>query len=358
MSDVTPKMLEGVGRLALVGVAKNCGKTTTLNYLLGSPATDGRTVGLVSIGIDGEASDLLIGTKKPPIHVEAGHWLVTARDALTRSSARVEYVDSLGFSTPLGEVVLARVLEPGTVVLAGVRHRGDLEAALELLEVHGVDLALIDGAYGRTLAARGDVSDAVIVSTGAILSEDVEVICERTAELVDRLALEPVEADWQERLLRRAITQGRCLLGGPQTAPVELPAQSALLGLRQAVDLWRDEIRAVAVPGLVSDSVVEQLLGAPVGQIQSGDPKPVRTLLVPDGTVLHADSRLLRRLLAHAGRGWQIRAIEPANVVAISINPTGVQGHRVEPGALGRALAERWPSICIFNPLHSNAAPA
>ncbi len=353
MNDVSAKMLEGIGRLALVGVAKNCGKTTTLNYLLGSPATDGRTVGLVSIGIDGESSDLLIGTKKPPIHVEAGHWLVTARDALTRSSARVEYIDSLGFSTPLGEVVLARVIEPGTVVLAGVRHRGDLEAGLEMLEAHGVDLALIDGAYGRTLAARGDVSDAVVVSTGAILSEDVEVICERTAELVDRLALEPVEADWQERLLRRAIIEGRCLTGGPQIEPVELPARSALLGLRKADDLWRDEIRAVAVPGLVSNSVVEQLLGAPVGS-----PKAVRTLLVPDGTVLQADSRLLGRLLRQSERGWQIRAIEPANVVAISVNPTGIQGHRVDPRALERALVDRWPSICIFNPLHSNAAPA
>lgn len=345
MDSLSSDILDGVGRLALVGVAKNCGKTTTLNHLLDCGVCEGRTVGLVSVGIDGETADLLIGTRKPPIRVRPGQWVVTARDALAKSSARVEFAATLGFTTPLGEVVCGRVIEAGSVVLAGMRHRGDLADAVATLEDHGVDLVLVDGAYGRTVAARGALSDAVIVSTGAVLGADVDAIAQKTAALVDRLALAPADPGWQRDLLRKAITEDRCLLGGPGVEAVELAAKSALLGLRRAGDLWRDELLGVAVPGLVSDSVVEQLLG--VGG-------PARVLLVPDGTVLQAAPRLIRRL----ERRWQIRALDPARVVAISVNPTGIQGHSVDARALYDALHSRWPTTAIFNPLHSAPTPA
>ncbi|QDG50791.1 hypothetical protein FIV42_08625 [Persicimonas caeni] len=345
MTTIPPNLLDEVSRLALVGVAKNCGKTTTLNFLLGSPACADRCVGLVSIGIDGESADLLIGTKKPPIHVKRGHWIVTARDALAKSTARVEYVESLGFSTPLGEVLVGRVIEEGTVVLAGVRHRGDLRKGIDVLEKHGVDLVLIDGAYGRTVAAKAELSDALIVSTGAVLSSDVDEICARTAQLVDRLALAEVEEDWQRELLGEAISQDRSLLGGQGVEPVELPSKSALLGLKRAGALWTEEIEAIAIPGLVSDSVVEHLL-AVTGK--------GRMLLVPDGTVLQASARRLGRL----ERRWQVRALQPARILALSINPSGIQGHRVDAAALAHKLRERWPQICVFNPLHSAAAHA
>src|SRR5690554_2852378 len=79
-------------RLAVVGVAKNCGKTTTLNALIEKHRD--RPVGLVSVGIDGEQSDVLLGTEKPAIVVEEGHWVVSAEQALSRSTAPLEYVEA------------------------------------------------------------------------------------------------------------------------------------------------------------------------------------------------------------------------------------------------------------------------
>src|SRR5699024_10486695 len=123
-----------------------------------SGALKTRTVGMVSVGIDGETKDVLLGSEKPAIWAGAGDWLVTARDALLKSSAQVEYVENLGFSTPLGEVFCARVVQPGEVVLGGLRHRADLLKSCQILESHGVDLVLIDGAYARTVAAGGGAS--------------------------------------------------------------------------------------------------------------------------------------------------------------------------------------------------------
>jgi hypothetical protein len=45
--------------LALVGLAKNTGKTVTLRAILGEHAVAGRTVGVTSIGRDGERHDVI-----------------------------------------------------------------------------------------------------------------------------------------------------------------------------------------------------------------------------------------------------------------------------------------------------------
>lgn len=330
-----------VARLALIGVAKNCGKTTTLNFLLASGACAGRTVGLVSVGIDGEVADLLLGTRKPPIWAREGDWVVTARDALLKSSARVEYVASMGFSTPLGEVICARVIEAGTVVLAGLRHREDLRQAIAMLEAHAVDLVIVDGAYGRTIGASSGIADGVIISTGAVLSDKIEVICARTAALIARLGLESIELDWQRELMRQAVDEDRFLLGGATCDTYSLAASSALLGLGDATRHWSDAMSAVAIPGLVSDRVVEHLLGLPAA---SGPER--NTLLVPDGTVLQASPRLLRRLR----RSWLIRALSAPQILAISVNPSSIAGHALDSDTLCDALRERWPDTLVFDP--------
>lgn len=323
-------------RIAVVGVAKNCGKTTTLNRLLELAVRSGRELGLMSIGIDGESEDVLLGTPKPPIHVEPGQWVITAEDAAHASSAVLEYYETMGFETPLGAVVMTRVREAGEVILAGLRHRGDVRAGIEALERHGVNLVMVDGAYGRIASAHAGVTDGVVLSTGAVVSEHVEGVVEKTAELMDRLTLEAIEEPWHLTLLERATRENQCFLGGPSIAPLALPSRSALVGLPQARGLWAPEVEAVAVPGLVSDRVVEEL-------IRAGGP---RTLLVPDGTALQADGKLLERLR----RTWQVRVGSPARVLGIAVNPTSVQGWTLSEEALTAALRARWPKITIFNP--------
>ncbi|MFW5967791.1 MAG: hypothetical protein ACOCV2_09750 [Persicimonas sp.] len=338
MTDVTHDIVEGLGRLAIVGVAKNCGKTTTLNHLLNATAED-RNIGLVSVGLDGESADLLIGTDKPRIVARRGTHLVTTDGALGESTARVEYVEALGIATPLGEVVVARVLDPGSILLAGLRHRADLQRAGRALEAHGCELVFIDGAYGRTVAARPDVAEAAVVSTGAVLSSDIDQIVARTTAFIERLALEPTDVAWQTELIERAVGHKRCLLGGPAVAPRPLCARSALIGLAEADGVWSDEsVRAVAIPGLVSDGVVEHLLAAP---------PHVSTLLVPDGTVLKARADLLLRLRDH----FEVRALSSIEIRAISVNPTGPRGRRVDRDALIERLANRWPSTPVVDPL-------
>lgn len=325
-------------RIAFVGVAKNSGKTTTLNFALGQAARRGESVALMSLGIDGESTDALLGTSKPKIYVEPGQWVVTAQKAVENSSVKLEYRHSLGFQTPLGEVFVGRVLTAGNVILAGLRHRKDVLHALEVLGGEDIDRILIDGAYGRIAAASAEVADAIVVSTGAVVSADIQGIVEKTAGLLEPFRLPVVEFARHRMLLERAQASRTALLGMEDGQMLELPHASALVGLSRAAAMWTDWVDAIAIPGLVSERVAELLLGV------SGRR---RTLLVADGTAFHLDVKLWRRL----GARWDIFVRKPGNVVALSVNPTGVQGNQVVREDLIAALHERWPDFAVFDPL-------
>ena len=56
--------------LSIVGMAKNAGKTTALNYLIEEAIDEGIVLGITSTGRDGETQDLVTGTEKPRVFLE------------------------------------------------------------------------------------------------------------------------------------------------------------------------------------------------------------------------------------------------------------------------------------------------
>ena len=71
MSAELLQLLNGVQTMSIVGMCKNAGKTTMLNWMLHHDRLQG-TLGLTSIGRDGESTDVVTGTEKPSIFVPAG----------------------------------------------------------------------------------------------------------------------------------------------------------------------------------------------------------------------------------------------------------------------------------------------
>ena len=56
--------------LSIVGMAKNAGKTTAMNFLIEEAMDEGVALGITSIGRDGESQDLVTGTEKPKIYLD------------------------------------------------------------------------------------------------------------------------------------------------------------------------------------------------------------------------------------------------------------------------------------------------
>ena len=327
-------------RLAFVGVAKNCGKTTTLNGLL--RRRESAPPALLSLGIDGEEEDVLLGTTKPPILVQPGQWIVTARRYVEDATARLSIVASLGLETPLGEVYLCQVRTAGALVLAGLRQRQEVLRALDLLRAHQVSSSWLDGAYGRISGAHPDLQNAVVLSTGAIAGPGLEATLAATTHLLDRLTTPGTTGATEVELICAAIKENRVLYKTASPDHQSLRRRSALLGLKELHHPDSPALTALAIPGLISDRVAEELLAITVPENCP--------LLIPDGTVLHLSPRHLRRLRER----FTLQALHPIEVAAISYNPTILGTPALAPQALKEALCDVAPPGCyVFDPLKS-----
>ena len=284
----------------------------------------------------------MIGTAKPAIWVEPGDWVATAAGAA--SSAGIEYVEGLGWSTPIGEAVVGRVREPGKVMLAGMRHLDDVRTACDRLIHHGAERVIIDGAYGRISGA--DAADALIVSTGAVIAPEIEAIVEQTVALTERVCLPRAGDEASRALIEEAIGRDRALIGvvaegGNLQEVRELASASALIGLGRSRDRW-EGAHMIAIPGAVTDRVIEELMAL-------GSHDEVHTLIVPSGAHLHASSLHMARL---GKRGWRVLAARSPVLVTISANPTSPQGDRVDGQALCAALRERvGEAVSVVDPV-------
>ena len=68
--------------------------------------------------------------------------------------------------TPLGEVVLARLSEPGDVEVAGPSAAADMRAVSDAMLELGAEQVLIDGAIDRRAASSPAVADGLVMATG------------------------------------------------------------------------------------------------------------------------------------------------------------------------------------------------
>ncbi|MBS4023003.1 MAG: hypothetical protein KGZ79_11405 [Dethiobacter sp.] len=150
--------------LGVAGTAKNTGKTTTTISLINS-IPDPAMLGITSIGYDGEAIDNVTGLPKPRLHIPEGALVVTAENCLPAGSASLQKLEMTDISTPLGRLVIGRVLRGGLVVLAGPNSENALRDIISRLKKYNLKLLLVDGALGRL--APMSAADGLIIATGA-----------------------------------------------------------------------------------------------------------------------------------------------------------------------------------------------
>ncbi len=175
--------------ISIVGMCKNAGKTTVLNALVDALDHENICVALTSIGRDGERTDLVTGTGKPPIFIKKGTLIATAEQLLCKADITKEIVDTTEIYTPLGRVILVRALSDGLVELAGPGMTDQLRPLTERLFELGADKVIIDGAISRKSSARPAVSEAVILCTGAAYSPDEQKVIEDTVHAAELFSL-------------------------------------------------------------------------------------------------------------------------------------------------------------------------
>ena len=80
----------GARSIAVIGLAKNSGKTVTLNAIIKGAQASGISVGVASAGRDGEKLDALTGLPKPKIALQKGTLVATAERLAMSATASLE----------------------------------------------------------------------------------------------------------------------------------------------------------------------------------------------------------------------------------------------------------------------------
>lgn len=311
-------------RLALVGLAKNTGKTETLAALLRELANRDRRIGVTSIGRDGEEHDVIdVRIDKPQILLQAGD-LVASTNALMRASGVMhERLMRTGVRTPLGEVVIARLAEEGAVEVAGPSAAEDVRSVSDAMAELGAEQVLIDGAIDRRAASSPAVADGLVMATGAVLSEDMERVVTTTKNAIDLVRL-PRSDDTGVSL------PGRLVLNGE---PAEIAALLA----------EHPRAHTFLVGGALGERFLDGLLGA--RRERAG--RELR-IVVGDPTKVF----LSRRGPSWYGRqGISIAVRHTIELKAITVNPLAPQSHRFESRRLRELIAAAVPDVPVLDVL-------
>lgn len=283
MNQPLLEQLQSVKTMSIVGMCKNAGKTTVLNWLL-RQETD-NILGLTSIGRDGESTDIVTGTEKPSIFVRRGTMIATAHEMLRLGDVTKEILYTTGIPTPLGEVVIMRALSDGYVQLAGPSITTQLKEVSRLFFELGADQSIIDGALGRKSLGARAVAEGVILCTGASYHMSMEKVIADTVHIYRLMNLPKAD-----------------------TIPAEGPVEQSLKDNGEAY-----------VTGALTDTMVVPLLKSGVlrgGRIVVADPSKV--MLTADTL----DKLEIRNVL--------LQTAQAARTLCVTINPVSAYGWKFD----------------------------
>ena len=225
MSSNLLRQLHSVKTMSIVGMCKNAGKTTMLNWLLEQGKLQG-VLGLTSIGRDGESTDIVTGTEKPSIFVPAGTLIATAKDMLWLGDVTKEILVSTGIPTPLGEVIIMRARSDGYVQLAGPSITTQLKSVSQTFFDLGAEQSIIDGALGRKSLGARQVAEGIVLCTGASYHMRMEKVIADTVSIYRIMNLpkaQTVPAAPEGTLEQCLKEQGEALVTGALTDSMVLP---------------------------------------------------------------------------------------------------------------------------------------
>jgi hypothetical protein len=341
-------------RLALVGLAKNTGKTVALATLLCELEAAGRTVGVTSVGRDGEQHDVIDSRiEKPSVKLRAGSLVATTDGLLRASGIPHEMLQRTGVRTPLGEVLIARMKGPGAIEVAGPSASEEVRAVSDAMLSFGAEQVLIDGAIDRRAASSPDVADALVMSTGAILSEGVEEVVRITREAVELVRLEVVPDDGPVgQRLRGAVldaaaeAEPRSLLLGEEGPPLVLPPRFVLAGESSGIAgrlTENPDARWLVVAGALPEAFVREVAST----VRRG--RRELTLIVSDPTRVFLSEHGVEHYRRH---GVSIQTLRPTVLHALTVNPVAPQSHSFDSASLRSLLVEAIPGLPVLDVMH------
>lgn len=319
--------------VSIIGLAKNAGKTVTLNYLIEQASESGITLGLTSTGRDGEKTDIVTATDKPVIFVSEGTLIATAKSMLELGDAGLEILESTDFTSSLGNIIICRVKEEGCIQLAGPANATSIFAIKQKLIGYGAELVLIDGAIDRKAVSSPVITDACIVSTGAVLSRDIKKVVSETTYFLDILMLPSLNDDKLMNIKNKL--NKTCIVD--KEYKIIYPEIMTGLGHGKTITTYIDEnTKYIYINGAVTTTLLKDL---------TGNERKI-TIILEDGTKIFSDSYNWNNLKK---KGLKINVLNPINIEAITVNPISPFGYSFKSNELVDGIKKSIKNIEVID---------
>lgn len=303
--------------VAVIGMAKNTGKTTTLNAIISTATAEQRRLGITSAGRDGESIDLVTGLGKPPIWVPKETLFVTAEEALIRC-CKHQVLRELPLRTAMGNLMLCKTLTAGEVEVAGADTRRDNKVAVRTLQEGGADLVLIDGSTGRIFSCAPSLAQGTILAAGAAFSSSLVKVVQQAAHLINLLELPAPPPAISTRAMQ-IVKQKQAAILGKDGKEVIIDTPTLLMRSHEiALQMRKNSGEMLVTSGAVTDTLVKALIN------EIAAPRIVAT----DMTHIFITLPMARALKREGGA---IEVLYRATLLAVTINPWSPWGRGFPP---------------------------
>jgi hypothetical protein len=322
--------------ISIIGLSKNVSKTTTLNHII-NLLRDKQTIGVTSIGRDGEPYDAITELPKPKIIVEERTIFATAEDSVKNSDIEAELIKDTDFTTPLGIINIYKAKNKGFVELAGPSMNKQLEILCnDMLEI-GCDVIFIDGAFDRRSFATPLISDATILSTGASVSRNMEKVVDQTSHIYDLFSLEIIKDDKISKISKDILHTAQVGIINDDYSTNKLGESTALGSSKVIFDQITKDAKYLVIKGAITDSILDEYVSN----------KKVKgfTVIATDPTKLFISKQVFYKFIKKGGR---LKVLDRINLIAITVNHTSPLGYEFDNNQFMRLLQERI-DVPIFN---------
>ena len=311
--------------VSVVGLEKNTGKTECLNYILKRLKSLEKQVAVTSIGVDGEEVDRLYHNTKPEITLYDGMVFVTSEKHYREKRLTAEIIDVSSRKTALGRLITARVKSSGKVLLSGPSDTLWLQKIVQSMKERHIDLTLVDGALSRLSLASPAITDAMILTTGASLSENLAKLLQLTAFACKMMALEEVEPLLKQQL--EPIEKGIWAIDAAgKIHDLNIPS---VFGMGDRSGEIFKHGNTIFVSGAISDNLLNNLRIQPQSKAM--------TLIIKDFSKAFLSEDTYK---AFVGRGGVIKVLRKTKLIAVCVNPVAPSGRRFDSDELQQKLKE------------------
>lgn len=320
--------------VSIIGLAKNAGKTVTLNYLIEEADNFNIKTGITSTGRDGENTDLVTETHKPSIFVTEGMYVATAKKTLMLSNAKTEILETTGIPTAMGEVIIVRVRQGGNIQIAGPVNTTDMKYVAGRLKYYGAEVVFIDGAIDRKAVSSPVITDACVIATGAVLSRDLKKVLEKTAHAVECYSLKGTD-EHVKNVVRK--TNKTCIISeGLNTVVPDI--KTSITGGKKISELIDDKTTHVFVKGAITSALLKDLW----------ENKYLRgiKLIIEDGTKLFTDINVWNEMRR---KGLKVEVLNTISVLAVTLNPVSPAGYFFDSEVLKENMEKVLPGVKIVD---------